>query len=288
MPSSAGKLRQRASQPTSVAPANLASDKSSARRTAGKDDSSPSTVRAVLATTASEWLMILTLIFGGCCSNAYTLELATRQLPSAGTLITFAQFLVTTLSSLPYFLVRSRTFPYIGLRQRAVPLYRWLVQVAFYLSTSLLNNMAFAYSVPMSVHIVFRSGGLVVNMILGYCVQRRRYSPLQIASVVLVTLGVVASTLDSTGTHSSAAKADAAAGVAAKGGEYATGVLLLFSALVLTGFMGVWQEKTFRLYGNQNWRESMFYSHLLSLPMFALRPAGLLRDIRSANATTPR
>lgn len=244
--------------------------------------SQASTARAVLATTAPEWLWILTLIFGGCCSNAYTLELATRQLPAAGTLITFAQFLVTTLSSLPYFLWFSASFPWVHLKQRNVPLYRWIVQVALYLSTSLLNNMAFAYQVPMPVHIVFRSGGLVVNMVLGYLVQGTRYSPLQVASVVLVTLGVVSSTLYSTQNAASVIdlqETDA--------GQYATGVLLLFSALVLTGFMGLWQEKTFRLYGNQNWRESMFYSHLLSLPMFALRPSQLLTDLYQANATTP-
>lgn len=130
----------------------------------------------------------------------------------------------------------------------------------------------------MSVHIVFRSGGLVVNMILGYLVQGRAYSPVQVLSVVLVTMGVVSSTLSS-----SASKAGGGEEV----GQYATGVLLLFSALVLTGFMGIWQERTFKLYGNQNWRESLFYSHLLSLPMFFLRPAKLVGDIQEANNTTP-
>ncbi|EST10180.1 UAA transporter [Kalmanozyma brasiliensis GHG001] len=264
MSSTAPSIRQRKS-PTSTS-----------NGAAPKD--ATSTAGAILATTAPEWILILSLIFGGCCSNAFTLELATRQLPSAGTLITFAQFLVTTLSGLPYFLRFSSSFPWIGLRPRAVPLYRWVVQVAFYLTTSLLNNMAFAYDVPMPVHIVFRSGGLVVNMILGWLVQRRRYSPLQIFSVALVTAGVVSSTMY-TAHPASKSQADA--------GEYATGVLLLFAALVLTGFMGLWQEATFREYGNQNWRESMFYSHLLSLPMFGLRRNNLLADIRLANSTTP-
>lgn len=245
--------------------------------------STSSTASAILATTAPEWLLILSLIFGGCCSNAYTLELATRQLPSAGTLITFAQFLVTTLSALPHFVRFSAHFPFIGLKDRAVPLYRWIVQVGFYLTTSLLNNMAFAYDVPMPVHIVFRSGGLVINMILGWAVQKRRYSTLQVASVVLVTVGVVSSTLYSTSPSAKTTTPREDAGA----GEYATGVLLLFSALVLTGLMGLWQEQTFKRYGNQNWRESLFYSHLLSLPIFALRPTSLIRDIHHANATTP-
>lgn len=48
------------------------------------------------------------------------------------------------------------------------------MQVVLYLSTSLLNNVAFAYDIPMAVHIVFRSGGLVVNMALGWIVEGRR------------------------------------------------------------------------------------------------------------------
>lgn len=254
--------------------------------------STKSTARAIIATTASEWLLILTLIFGGCCSNAFTLELATRQLPSSGTLITFAQFFVTTLSSLPYFIVCGGSFPWIRLKKRKVPLYRWIVQVGFYLSTSLLNNIAFGYNVPMPVHIVFRSGGLVINMILGWLVQGRRYTALQVSNVILVTLGVVSSTLYSSHSSSSSSSSSSSKGAemleeGREGGEYATGVLLLFSALVLTGFMGLWQEKTFKLYGNQNWRESMFYSHLLSLPMFLLRPRNLIKDIGDANDTTP-
>lgn len=126
-------------------------------------------------------------------SNAWALELATSQNPASGTLITFAQFLATTLSCLPAQLVLSpapvqkgsasggqaglSTLPSpsrIRLRPRAVPLGRWAVQVVLYLSTSLLNNVAFAYDIPMAVHIVFRSGGLVVNMALGWIVEGRR------------------------------------------------------------------------------------------------------------------
>ncbi|KAJ1034038.1 hypothetical protein NDA18_000910 [Ustilago nuda] len=269
MPSSPAPRRRNASTPNKTKPTPTTSS-TTTRNTAS----------SIIATTASEWLFILTLIFGGCCSNAFTLELATQQLPSSGTLITFAQFLITTLSSLPYFLRFSTHFPFLGLRERAVPLYRWIVQVGFYFSTSILNNLAFGYDVPMSVHIVFRSGGLVVNMILGYLVQGRRYPPVQVGAVVLVTLGVASSTLSSSASRESE-------GGDERVGQYATGVLLLFSALVLTGFMGLWQERTFKLYGNQNWRESLFYSHLLSLPMFLLRPGKLVRDVQMANGTTP-
>jgi solute carrier family 35 (UDP-xylose/UDP-N-acetylglucosamine transporter), member B4 len=58
----------------------------------------------------------------------------------------------------------------VRLEPRAIPLSRWAVQVALFLLMSLLNNAAFAHAVPMGVHIVFRSGGLAANMLMGWLV----------------------------------------------------------------------------------------------------------------------
>lgn len=62
------------------------------------------------------------------------------------------------------------------LKTRHIPLARYAFQVALFLLISLLNNAAFAYHVPMAVHIIFRSGGLVVNMLLGWLLKKRRYA----------------------------------------------------------------------------------------------------------------
>ncbi len=59
-------------------------------------------------------------------------------------------------------------------KPRKIPLSSYLVQVIMFLFISLLNNAAFAYQIPMSVHIVFRSGGPVVNMILGRVLRKTR------------------------------------------------------------------------------------------------------------------
>ena len=63
----------------------------------------------------------------------------------------------------------------IRLKKRTIPIYRWAIQVVLFFITSLLNNAAFGYNVPMSVHIIFRSGGLVVNMLMGWFIDGRRY-----------------------------------------------------------------------------------------------------------------
>lgn len=45
------------------------------------------------------------------------------------------------------------------LKPRTIPLSTWLVQVFLLVCTSLLNNWAFAYRVPLTVQIVVRSSG---------------------------------------------------------------------------------------------------------------------------------
>ena len=53
--------------------------------------------------------------------------------------------------------------------------------------------------------------------------------------------------------------------------QYFTGIALLSAALVLSGLLGIVQDRTyskFRGSGNTPWKESMFYLHFLSMPMF--------------------
>ena len=233
------------------------------------------TVRNVIA----DFGLIMALIFGGCCSNALTLELTTKQLPASGTLLTLAQFVATTVIALVGEVeMRSVRGCYVPcLKRPGVPLRRWLIQVILYYLTSILNNSAFAYNIPMSVHIVFRSGGMLVNMFLGYTIDGKRYSLLQLMSVCLVTIGVVVATLSAalpSGTHNTSSN-----------GDYMFGVFLLSMALLTSGAMGIFQERTYTKYGRQHWHEALFYSHLFSLPLFAFQSRGLSAQIADANAT---
>ena len=49
--------------------------------------------------------------------------------------------------------------------------------------------------------------------------------------------------------------------------SFATGLAILFVAQSLSAAMGLYTEETYRTYGPQ-WKENLFYSHLLSLPLF--------------------
>nr|GAT59610.1 UDP-N-acetylglucosamine transporter [Mycena chlorophos] len=116
----------------------------------------------------------------------------------------------------------------------------------------------------MSVHIIFRSGGLVVSMLLGWIVVGKKYTFGQVVSVLLVTLGVFLTTLS--------ASTPSSASTTASVTTYIQGIAILALALILSGALGLVQEKTYSRYGHASdiWTEAMFYMHLLALPLFIL------------------
>lgn len=132
------------------------------------------------------------LIFGGCCSNVYTLEAITHRVSDCALLITFSQFLgVTVLGFLQLSATHSGRQ---AIWQHKVPLIEYCKIVGFHFSVSVLNNLALNYHISVPVHIILRSGGSMVTMLLAYLFFGRRYTNRQIAAVLLVTLGVIIST----------------------------------------------------------------------------------------------
>ncbi|KAI0092501.1 UAA transporter [Irpex rosettiformis] len=258
-------------------------------------------VGGITLALVSDWATTLTLIFGGCCSNALTLEQLTSQYPKAGSLITFSQFLLITINGLRKFVVWT---PYPRLKPRRIPLLPYIIQVALFYLVSYLNNAAFAYKIPMTVHIIFRSGGLVISMILGWLLQSKRYKLSQVASVVLVTAGVMMTTLSASkpkATPLNSLSSDSTILDPHHTRTYLTGIGILTLALVLSGLLGIAQDRTYAKYGRQipksmqkevktetqkkaaapiePWQESMFYLHFLSLPMFVFSWKDLLAQV---------
>lgn len=143
------------------------------------------------------------LIFGGCCSNVYTLEAITHRVSDCGLLVTFAQFLGITVLGFLQFSMSHQGRQAIW--EHKVPLIEFGKIVGFHFSVSILNNMALNYHISVPVHIILRSGGSMITMLLAYLFFDRRYTYRQIAAVLLVTLGVIVST--ATGRESSASPA---------------------------------------------------------------------------------
>ncbi|KIM43229.1 hypothetical protein M413DRAFT_444037 [Hebeloma cylindrosporum] len=207
----------------------------------------------------------LSMVFGGCCSNVLAYEQLLLMNPRIGSALTFSQMFFITLQSLPSFLNFSQPGFIPRLKPRQVPMSQWALQVLVLISGSLLNNWAFAYNVPLTILIVFRSAGLPVSMLFGYIFSRRRYTAMQIFSIVLVTAGVIMVTLSRTnpGSNSKISRAIDTEDLQ----KYSLGIGMLTVSLFCTGLLGHLQERTYRKYG-PCWREGVFYTHFLSLPVF--------------------
>jgi len=58
---------------------------------------------------------------------------------------------------------------------------------------NMLNNWAFAFQISVPMHIILRSFGSVTTLTVGWLVAGKRYSSVQVASVVALTAGVIIS-----------------------------------------------------------------------------------------------
>jgi len=210
-----------------------------------------------------DWSKVISLVFGGCCTNAWALERLLLASTSIGTTLTLFQMAFVALRGIPDFLRTRREFPFVTLKPRTVPIRQWGLQVLILWSMTLLNNLALGYDVPVPLMIVFRSGGLGISMFYGYFFLHRHYNRGQVFSIILATIGVILSTV-SRPTRSGSAKPSSEAEAS---GPYAVGILLLTTSSLLTGYLGLLQERTYLRYG-RCWQEGLFYTHLLALPLF--------------------
>ncbi|KAJ3186543.1 hypothetical protein HDU85_007363 [Gaertneriomyces sp. JEL0708] len=228
-----------------------------------------------------EWVGVGVLIFGGCCSNVYTLEVLVTQEPRSGHLITLAQFLlVATLGLFQH--LKSPKLGYIPrLVPRSIPISHWLAMVCLYWTLSVLNNYALGFKIPMPLHIIFRSGSLLVSMLLSWGIFGARFSRQQVTGVVLVTVGIIVSTYSSAISHSAGRPS-----LDMSLSEYIFGLAVLFIALVLACLLGQFQQYTYGKFG-KHWREGLFYTHILGLPPFLFLWNELKTQIIAYNHSTP-
>ncbi|KAK1959851.1 NST UDP-N-acetylglucosamine transporter [Colletotrichum eremochloae] len=235
----------------------------------------------VIAGLSSQWIAVgamLGLIFGGCCSNVYALEAIIKVEPASGTLLTFVQFLFVAVTG--YYSQFDRSRPPFFLQENKVPLRRWIINIVLFFSINVLNNHAFSYDISVPVHIILRSGGSITTMIAG-TLYGKKYSRIQIVAVILLTFGVITaawSDAQSKGSPKTSERNDRPA--------FGTGLIILFVAQILSAIMGLYTEETYKKYGPQ-WKENLFYSHLLSLPLFIPFAPSLIRQFRRLASSPP-
>lgn len=229
-------------------------------------------------------LRTLVLIFGGCCSNVYTLEAILTLSSATGTLITCLQFAFITIYTLPSQLtwVIPSTEPeplqptqrvwIPRLKRRTVPLEKWAMFAAQFVLINVLNNAAFGYKISLPLHIILRSAGPVASMAVGYLWTGKTYSSRKVFSVLLLFFGVVVAAWSDASSKPTGSEEKPIPGSDTNGAflDQAPGFALLTTALLLSAVMGIWSDTLYSQYGRNSKiaEEQLFYGHLLSLPFF--------------------
>uniref|UniRef100_A0A672IFV9 Solute carrier family 35 member B4 n=1 Tax=Salarias fasciatus TaxID=181472 RepID=A0A672IFV9_SALFA len=197
----------------------------------------------------------IALVFLGCCSNVVSLELLVRDFPGCGNIVTFAQFLFIALEG---FVFESN----FGRKKPAIPIGNYVIMVTMFFTVSVINNYALNFNIAMPLHMIFRSGSLIANMILGIIILKKRYSASKYLSIALVSAGIFICTIMSAkqvvSPHQTVAHL-----------RFLLGIAMLTFALLMSARMGIFQEMLYKQYGKHP-KEALFYNHCLPLPGFLL------------------
>jgi len=211
-------------------------------------------------------LLAILMVLVGCCSNVVFLELLVSQDPGIGNLVTFAQFLTIALEG---FIFTTK----FGTVKPKVPFSAWVLLVIMYFLVSVSNNYALNFNIPMPLHMIFRAGSLMANMLLGVMILGKQYTVSKYLSILMITVGII------TCTYSSTSSKSVEGGVEDEGEKEESwimvGISLLTFALFMSARMGIYQEVVYSKHGKHP-REALFYTHALPLPGFLLLAPDIL------------
>ena len=183
--------------------------------------------------------LAILMVLIGCCTNVIFLELIIKQDPGAGNLVTFAQFLLIATEGLIF------TTKFFTVKPK-VPFSSWIILVIMYFLVSVSNNYALNFNIPMPLHMIFRAGSLMANMLMGIALLGKRYSLTKYISVLMITIGIAVCTIMSTKSSprvdSSKTESEHATQAAEDKFWLIVGITLLTFALFMSARMGIYQE----------------------------------------------
>lgn len=145
-----------------------------------------------------------------------------------------------------------------------------LLVIMFFLS-SVLNNYSLKFNISVPLLMIFRSGSLMANMVLGVIILNKSYDIWKYISVILITIGIFISTIAS-GRDVKESLKDSGGNESDKNDSFLWwlfGVSLLTISLFISARMGLYQEVMYKKRG-KHVTEALFYTHILPLPIFFL------------------
>ncbi|KAH3898818.1 Yea4p SCDLUD_005156 [Saccharomycodes ludwigii] len=258
-------------------------------------------------------------IFGGCCSNVFSLESLVKDAPASsniGSFITFCQFCFIASQYITKVFYLDHKYQMVRMKDLNVPFKVYLVSVSLYFLGTLGNNSVFIFDISIPLHIVFRSSSTVITMIIGWLFAGKRYNKYQVLSAIILTIGVIITTLykdddlsldelysNSVNLLNPLTKAgkksmiidqsspESVQPVFLEKYKFVCGVIILLSSSIMMSILSLYNEWTYKTYG-KHWEENIFYTHLLSIPLFLITSSssifGSVKYLLSSKIATKR
>jgi solute carrier family 35 (UDP-xylose/UDP-N-acetylglucosamine transporter), member B4 len=203
-----------------------------------------------------------------------------RADPGSGNLITFLQFLFIAVHGFIFTAKFGTVKPRIGLKDYGILVFMFFV-------VSVANNYAFDFNIPMPLHMIFRAGSLIANMIMGIIILRKTYDFSKYLSVFMITVGIIVCTIVS-GSNVKSTQVNQTVEESAMSVFFwwTLGISLLTIALFISARMGIYQEVLYKRYGKYP-DEALFFTHLLPLPAFLMLYNNIWEHTVIATASEP-
>ncbi|XP_026686294.1 UDP-xylose and UDP-N-acetylglucosamine transporter-like [Diaphorina citri] len=153
--------------------------------------------------------------------------------------------------------------------------------------TNVCNNYAFDFNIAMPLHMIFRAGSLITNMIMGIIILKKVYTLDKYVSVIMITLGIIICTIMSSQEIKKYGVSDEEQlSYSENLFWWSLGITLLTVALFISARMGIYQEVLYKTHGKYPY-EALYYTHLLPLPAFAFLYKNLYEHWLIAVNSTP-
>ncbi|WKY07991.1 hypothetical protein Q1695_007466 [Nippostrongylus brasiliensis] len=213
----------------------------------------------------------------GCVGCQAAIEFLQREVKDILNLFSLVSCIFVTLEGL---LFHSKAF----IVSRRIPTRVYFKIVIIFFVVNICNNFAIGCDVSFPLFIIFKSGSLLANIVLGFFLRNHFYSRKKITSVILVTIGIIVFTLAS---YESKPQSESSATFRILNvPPFFIGIFLLTSALLLSAYLGICQEDMYRVYGKHP-KECMFMVHFLSIPFYAVLGGEIVSSFHAVNETRP-
>lgn len=208
-------------------------------------------------------------LFSGYLISSAALQKLNSLRPGCGQLVTLLQYLATICEKAPH----AKQFLYTPV----LPMY-WHFTFVFLMFISIkLGNLSLAVGLPFGLFLIIKNTNLAWSLLLGLGIGRS-FTSTQIFSICIVTAGISICVLaqnQSSDTHD-----DTQSAVEDSTGGVLFGVVLCAASTFCMASLGSLQEVIFARYKEgQEAAESLFYTHLFGLPLFAFGSDSMREDV---------